>query len=154
MAWSKCSPHASPAWKDRTPKPRRTCVAAAPFNHAFRHMVDRLNTLVASLSFTMELRKARVAFALMRTYVIMKSLARHPDSASMLAHVENVRRDLGRRNPGRRSAEPPPNEPEADIHTIQSAAQWRGNSASSESTARSRAWATAISPPAWRGNSG
>ena len=83
------------------------------FNGAFRHLIDRLNALVASVSFTMESRKARIAFDLLRTYAIMKNLARHPDSASMLAHIENVRRDLGRRNPGRASAAAPPNEPAA-----------------------------------------
>src|SRR5712691_9388099 len=52
------------------------------FNDAFRHVLDRLRALTASINYTMESRKARVAFAAMRTYEIAKGLARDPDSAA------------------------------------------------------------------------
>jgi hypothetical protein len=71
------------------------------FNHAFRPVIDRLNLLTASISFTMEARKAQIVFELLRTYEIMKGLARHP-SAGMIHHVETLRRDIGRKNPGRK----------------------------------------------------
>ena len=70
--------------------------AMLQFNHAFDPVMDRLNLLTASLSFTMEAWKARVAFHLMRTYGIMKGIARDPGSAELGNHVENLRRDLGR----------------------------------------------------------
>jgi hypothetical protein len=68
------------------------------FNEAFRHVIDRLNALTASVSFTMEARKANVAFELLRTYGVMKAIARDPGSAGMFSHVQNVRRDLGRKS--------------------------------------------------------
>ena len=82
-------------------------LAMLQFNAAFRHVVDRLEFLTASVTFTMEAWKARVAFDLMRTYGIMKSIARKADSGGLINHVENVRRDLGRKS-GRAPAEPVP----------------------------------------------
>ena len=74
------------------------------FNDAFRHVVDHLNTLVAAINYTMQLRKAKVTFAAMRTYAIAKAMARDPESTDLFAHVENLRRDLARRNGSRKSA--------------------------------------------------
>ena len=70
------------------------------FNDAFRHVVDRLEALTASVSHTIESRKARVVFAALRTYEIAKGLARDPDSAALIGHLEILRRDLGRTNGG------------------------------------------------------
>jgi hypothetical protein len=75
------------------------------FNLAFRHVVDRLNMLAGSITFTMEARKAAVVFDLMRTYAIMKSLARDP-SAGLVNQIETLRREIGRKKP-RRTASPP-----------------------------------------------
>ena len=76
------------------------------FNFAFRPVIDRLNLLTASISFTMEARRAQVVFELLRTYDIMKGLARDPN-AGLTHHVETLRRDIGRRNPGRKADAPP-----------------------------------------------
>ena len=75
--------------------------AMLQFNHAFDHVLDRLNMLTASLSFTMEAWKAEVVSELLRTYDIMKGLARDP-RAGMMEHVATLRRDIGRTNPGRK----------------------------------------------------
>jgi len=76
------------------------------FNDAFRHVVDRLEALKASVSHTIERRKARVVFAALRTYEIAKGLARDPDSAALAGHLETLRRDLGRTNGGASSSVP------------------------------------------------
>lgn len=68
------------------------------FNDAFRHVVDRLNALVASISYTMELRKAKVAFDAMRTYHIAKGLARDPNGKELVPHLRDLKRDLARKN--------------------------------------------------------
>jgi hypothetical protein len=78
------------------------------FNDAFRHVVDRLEALTASVSHTIEWRKAKVVFAALRTYEIAKGLARDPDSAALAGHLENLRRDLGRTNGGGSSTVSPP----------------------------------------------
>ena len=75
--------------------------ATLQFNHAFRQVVDRLEMLTTSLVYTMELRKARVVFELLRTFDIMKGLARDPE-AGLTHHVETLRQRIGRRNPGRK----------------------------------------------------
>ena len=62
--------------------------------------------LASSITFTMEARKAAVVFDLMRTYAIMKSLARDP-SAGLGTQIETLRREIGRKKP-RRTASPPP----------------------------------------------
>ena len=68
------------------------------FNDAFRHIVDQLTALARSVNYTMESRKARVAFAAMRTYEIARGLARDPDGAPLVRHLEAQRRDFGRTN--------------------------------------------------------
>jgi len=75
--------------------------AMLQFNHAFDRVMDRLNMLTASLSFTREAWKAEVVSQLLRTYDIMKGLARDP-AAGLMNHVETLRRDIGRTNPGRK----------------------------------------------------
>jgi hypothetical protein len=70
------------------------------FTDAFRHVVDRIDALKASVSHTIERRKAKVVFAALRTYEIAKGLARDPDSAALAGHLETLRRDLGRTNGG------------------------------------------------------
>ena len=75
--------------------------AMMQFNESFRHVLDRINALASSVSFTMEAWKARIVFDLFRTYDIMKGLARHPDHADLGAHVEILRREIGRKGPPR-----------------------------------------------------
>jgi hypothetical protein len=72
------------------------------FNDAFRAVADYVAIFLSSIRHTMRLRKARVVFAAMRTYAIAKGLARDPDSAKLIAHLDNLRRDLGRKAGRRR----------------------------------------------------
>jgi hypothetical protein len=78
------------------------------FNDAFRRVVDRLDALTAGVSHTIESRKAKVVFAALRTYEIAKGLARDPDSAALVGHLENLRHDLGCTNGGASSSVPLP----------------------------------------------
>jgi hypothetical protein len=69
------------------------------FIDAFRPIADRLAFLLASLNYTMELRKANVAEAALRAYAVAKGMARDPDSAALASGLETLRRDLGRKRP-------------------------------------------------------
>ena len=66
------------------------------FAAAIKPVLNRLNALTSSISYTMEAQKARVVFALMRTYTIMKGLARDPDGAELVYYLDVLRRELGR----------------------------------------------------------
>ncbi len=76
--------------------------AMLQFNFALRTVLLRLQHLTASISFTMEAKKARVVAALLQTYDIAKGLARSPDGAPLTHVLEVMRRDLSRRNGRRR----------------------------------------------------
>lgn len=68
------------------------------FRDAFRPIADRVAMLLASLNYTMAARQAKVAANAMRTYEIMKALARDAGGAPLVEHLEVLRRDLGRKN--------------------------------------------------------
>ena len=88
------------------------------FNAAFRHVVDRLNMLVASVNYTMAWRKAKVVSAAMRTYAIAKGLARDAGSTELVARLELLRRDLARTTgprPLRSLSESPPDASDAPL---------------------------------------
>jgi hypothetical protein len=78
------------------------------FNEAFRPVADCVSLLLSSIRHTMRLRKAKVVFAAMRTYAIAKGMARDPRGAELTAHLENLRRDLGRKSGRHRPPVPPP----------------------------------------------
>ena len=68
------------------------------FNAAMTPVLEEVGRLQKSLSYTMEARKARVVASLLQTYEIAKALARTPEAAPLIPYIENLRRDLGRRN--------------------------------------------------------
>jgi hypothetical protein len=78
---------------------------ALQFRDAFRPIADRLATLLASLNYTMAARNAKVAAEAMRTYDIMKGMARDAGGAPLVEHLEVLRRDLGRKNGASRRVE-------------------------------------------------
>ncbi len=77
------------------------------FIEAFRPVVDLMNALARDLKFTIDARKAKVAADALQIYDIAKGVARDPGSASVSAHVHNMRRDLGRARPKARAPQPP-----------------------------------------------
>jgi len=85
--------------------------ATLQFIDAFRPIADRLAALLASINYTMASRRAKVAAAAMTTYAVAKGLARDAESAPLAAHLETLRRDLGRRNRPARSVTPDPATP-------------------------------------------
>lgn len=78
------------------------------FLDAFRPVVDQLEALRVDLKFTMDSRKAAVAADALQIYAIAKGVARDPSSAALLAHVNNMKRDLGRTRPKTREKAPAP----------------------------------------------
>jgi hypothetical protein len=86
--------------------------ATLQFNDAFRSIADRLAALLASVNYTMESRKAKIARDAMTTYAIAKALARDPGGAALVPHLETLRRDLGRKTGRPATATPPPATPE------------------------------------------
>jgi hypothetical protein len=86
---------------------------ALQFQEAFRPVVDSTATHLRNLKFTMDAKMAKVAADALVTYEIAKGIARDPGSADLAAHVENMKRDLGRsrpkkRKPATKPATPPP----------------------------------------------
>ena len=71
--------------------------AALQFEAAFRSVRDQIAILLASLTYTIELRMAPVAEKAMDSYAIAKGLAR--DNLSMARLVARLKRDLGRKGP-------------------------------------------------------
>lgn len=70
---------------------------ALQFEAAFRSVRDQIAILLASLTYTIELRMAPVAEKAMASYVIAKGLAR--DDPAMARLVARLKRDLGRKGP-------------------------------------------------------
>jgi hypothetical protein len=71
--------------------------AALQFEAAFRSVRDQIANLLASLTYTIELRMAPVAEKAMDSYAIAKGLAR--DDLTMARLVARLKRDLGRKGP-------------------------------------------------------
>ena len=67
------------------------------FIEAFRPMQDKITALARSLKFTMASRRAALAADSLQIYDIAKGIARDPGAAAIASHVENLKRDLGRR---------------------------------------------------------
>lgn len=78
------------------------------FLEAFRPVVDQIEALGVDVKFTMDSRKATVAADALQIYAIAKGVARDPSSAALLAHVNNMKRDLGRTRPKTREKAPAP----------------------------------------------
>lgn len=65
---------------------------------ALRIVAERVAMLLASVNYTIEARWAEVVHAGMGTFRIATAMAEDPANAEMAAHVETLRRHLGRTN--------------------------------------------------------
>lgn len=66
------------------------------YQEAFVPLADLLFTLAADLKFSCDARKAKPVAEGLQIYAIAKGLGRDAGSASVAAHVENMKRDLNR----------------------------------------------------------
>jgi hypothetical protein len=73
--------------------------AALQFESAFRPIVDQLAALLASLTYTIDMRVAAVAAKALRTYAVAKGLARDGQNRELQVRLRHLKRDLGRRGP-------------------------------------------------------
>jgi hypothetical protein len=75
--------------------------ATLQFTDAFQPVYDKLMRLARSLKFTMSSRKAHLAAEALQIYWIGRGLARDRRGASVVPIVAALKRDLGRRGPGK-----------------------------------------------------
>ena len=73
--------------------------AALQFESAFRPIVDQLAALLASLTYTIDMRVAAVAGKALRTYAVAKGLARDGQNRELQVRLRHLKRDLGRKGP-------------------------------------------------------
>jgi hypothetical protein len=73
--------------------------AALQFESAFRPIVDQLAGLLASLTYTIDMRVAVVAAKALRTYAVAKGLARDGRNRELQVRLRHLKRDLGRKGP-------------------------------------------------------
>jgi hypothetical protein len=73
--------------------------AALQFESAFRPIVDQLAALLASLTYTIDMRVAAVAAKALQTYAIAKGLARDGRNQQLQVRLRHLKRDLGRKGP-------------------------------------------------------
>jgi hypothetical protein len=66
------------------------------YQEAFVPLADLLFTLATDLKFSCDARKAKPVAEGLQVYAIAKGLGRDAGSASVAAHVENMKRDLNR----------------------------------------------------------
>jgi hypothetical protein len=69
------------------------------FIEAFRPILDRMEMLTTDLKFTLDAQYAKLVTDGLQMYDIAKGFARDPASPSIAAHVEIMRRNLGRTRP-------------------------------------------------------
>jgi hypothetical protein len=77
------------------------------FIEAFRSVLDKVTAFCDSLKFTMDSRKASLAADALQIYDIAKGVARDANAAAVVAHLKNLKRDLGRRGRPRLTAPTP-----------------------------------------------
>lgn len=63
-----------------------------------RSVADRIAMLMASVNYTIEARWARIAGAALDTFRVASAMAVDTDNPELAAHVEVLRRHLGRKN--------------------------------------------------------
>jgi hypothetical protein len=68
------------------------------FMTAYRTVIDAVDELSANLKFTCQARKAETIADCLQMFAIAKGIGRDPSSASVAAHVENMKRDLRKRS--------------------------------------------------------
>jgi hypothetical protein len=82
------------------------------FSDAFAPLSSRITVLARRLTYTMRVRRARISADALQMYEIAKAVARDPNSAGLSAHVEEMRRALGRGRPRpRKTPVPTPETP-------------------------------------------
>jgi hypothetical protein len=75
---------------------------------AFRRVDDKLGAIKSYVRFTLASRKTVLAVQALQVYAIARSRARDKRDARINAHVENLKRDLGKRGrPKKKKAEEP-----------------------------------------------
>jgi hypothetical protein len=78
--------------------------AALQFEAAFRPVVDQVALLLASLTYTIDMRLSTVADGALRTYALGKGLARDGQDRTLTAHVRRLKTDLGRKGPRKKKS--------------------------------------------------
>lgn len=73
--------------------------AALQFEAAFRPVVDQLAILLASLTYTIDLRVAPVAAKALQAYAIAKGLALDGRNRLLVTRLRRLKLDLGRKGP-------------------------------------------------------
>ena len=84
------------------------------FHDAFRPVLDQIEVLARNLKFTIDGRKAKTAEEALHVYALAKRYAKNPNSG-VLAHVEIMRRELGRTFPHPRVKKPVPPANETEV---------------------------------------
>lgn len=77
-------------------------MAALQFEAAFRPVVDQVAMLLASLTYTIDARMASVSEKALQSYAIAKGLARDGRNRTLVTRVRILKRDLGRKGPGKK----------------------------------------------------
>jgi hypothetical protein len=67
-------------------------------DHGFRVLDERIEMLRKQVRYTMEARWAEVTSEAMAAYHVAKRLAKDPRYAELAAHLDTIRRHLGRKN--------------------------------------------------------
>lgn len=73
------------------------------FIDAFRPVLDKVTAFAKTLRYTMASRKASLAADALQIYAITKGIARDASASVAAVHVSNLKRDLGRRGPIKRT---------------------------------------------------
>jgi hypothetical protein len=73
--------------------------AALQFEAAFRPLVAKITLLLASLTYTIDLRLSPVTTKALRTYALARALARSEKNRALFGHLRVLKRDLGRKGP-------------------------------------------------------
>ena len=78
--------------------------AALQFEAAFRPVVDQVALLLASLTYTIDMRVAGVAEKALQTYAIGKGLARDGRNRQLILRLRRLKADLGRKGPRKKKS--------------------------------------------------
>jgi hypothetical protein len=82
--------------------------AVLQFEEAFRSVIDQVAILLASLTYTVDLRYAPIAEKALRTYAIAKGLARDSRRGTLESDLRRLKADLGRKGPKKKKKTPAP----------------------------------------------
>jgi hypothetical protein len=88
---------------------------AVEFTQAYESVADEAEAFAKGIRHTIAIRRAQAATDALQAYDIAKGLARKPDGAGLAAHIQDMRRTLGRaghkRKPKSNSNEQAPGQP-------------------------------------------